>query len=792
MPQSNGVSHLLHSPTSSAEALDSRFHKLVESIDGVFFEYETETDCFTYVSHRAESLLGIPLAEWFKPNFWSSHLHADDARKTLDACRALTAACVDHALDYRLIAADERVVWVHDVVSVQPRAGRKPLLSGVMFDVTREREQGRLIEKLSQSALQRTGEDFFLALTRQLAELLEAELVMVGEVVNNGANIRTLAACRGGKHIQSLLYDLPGSACAATLERGSLVVDGDLQARFGKHPVVAQLGLDSIVGTALLSPDGKRTGILTVGFPGRPANLGRVLEPLQIFAARAGAELERVRAEREVRASEQRVRELIDALPDKAFLLDRELRYLIAHVPSHLPPLVPVDTLIGRRMDEVLPAAVAADFARELRQVFQSGVARQFERELDHGPERRTYEFRLVPLGPERALMLCRDITDQRQLEQQLLQSQKLESLGRLAGGVAHDFNNLLTGILSYAELGLVHSQDEARVRAALSSITKAGEAAAQLTHQLLTFARRQSTAPRILSVGEFVREQEAFLRRLLGECVELVLTIDGSAGRVRMDPVQLQQVLLNLVLNARDALRERGGIWIEVSNVPLDSGLEPGCAPGEYARISVIDDGEGMSEETRERVFEPFFTTKEAGRGTGMGLATCYGIVRQSGGMLRVESELGRGSRIDVFLPTVDMPATQDPVAPQASLCGTEEVLLVEDRELVREALKESLCELGYHVTAVPDAEQAQELFERDSARFRALVSDIVLPQMRGDALAERLRAREPQLGVVLMTGYSEATLGVAQWSARLRTLRKPVTATVVAAALREVLAAR
>lgn len=792
MPHTQSVSPLLAVSPAQPVSADSRFESLVDSIDGVVFEFDVETNCFTYVSRRAQALLGFSLKDWLKPNFWVERLHPDDAHRTIAICKTLTDAGVDHILDYRLVAADGRVVWVHDIVSVQPRAGRCPLLSGVMLDVTREREQERLIEQLSQSALQRTGDDFFLALTRQLAELLGAELVLVGELINKGAHIRTLAAHRAGAHIPPLVYDVDGSACAEAIEKGWLVADGDLQARFGRHPVVAQLALDSLVSAAVCSPHGERTGVLAVGFPGRVSNPERFLRPLQIFAARAGAELERVRAEREARASEQRVRELIDALPDKAFLFDREGRYLIAHVPSHLAPLVPVDTLVGRRMSEVLPPTVAADFMRELGQVFETGAPRQFERELDFGADRRTYEFRLVPFGPERAIKLCRDITDQRRLEQQLLQSQKLESLGRLAGGVAHDFNNLLTGILSYAELALLHPGDEAHVRSALANIGKAGDAAAQLTQQLLTFARRQSNAPRVLAASDFVREQEAFLRRVLGERVRLAVTVDGRHGRVRIDPVQLQQVLLNLSINARDALVENGGIWIEVASARLDAGLEEGCAPGEYVRISVIDNGEGMSETTREHLFEPFFTTKELGRGTGMGLATCYGIVRQCGGMIRVESELGRGSRVDVFLPAVDVPATHDPIAPRASLCGSEEVLLVEDRELVREALTESLGELGYRVTAVADAERALQLFERASKRFSALVSDVVLPRMRGDVLAERLCELEPQLGVVLMTGYSEATLSGAPWSARVRTLRKPVTATVVAAAMRDVLSVR
>jgi PAS domain S-box-containing protein len=792
MPHTHAVSPSLAVSPAPPAGADSRFESLVESIDGVFFEFDAETNCFTYVSRRAQALLGFPLKEWLKPNFWVERLHPDDAHRAIATCKTLSDAAVDHVLDYRLVAADGRVVWVHDIVSVQPRPGRPPRLSGVMLDVTREREQERLIEQLSQSALQRTGEDFFLALTRQLAELLGAELVLVGELINNGAHIRTLAAHRAGAHVPPLVYEVAGSACADAIHKGWLVADGDLQARFGMHPVVAQLALDSLVSAAVCSPSGERTGVLAVGFPGRVSNPERFLRPLQIFAARAGAELERVRAERGARASEQRVRELIDALPDKAFLLDRDGRYLIAHVPSHLAPLVPVETLVGRRMDEVLSAAVASDFMRELSQVFATGTARQFERELDFGPERRTYEFRLVPFGPERALKLCRDITEQRRLEQQLLQSQKLESLGRLAGGVAHDFNNLLTGILSYAELAQLHPGDEVRVRTALASIRKAGEAAAQLTQQLLTFARRQTNAPRVLAAGDFVREQEAFLRRVLGEHVRLAVTVDGLHGRVRIDPVQLQQVLLNLSINARDALLEDGGIWIEVANAKLDAGLDSGCAPGDYVRISVIDNGAGMSEETRQHIFEPFFTTKDLGRGTGMGLPTCYGIVRQCGGVIRVESEVGRGSRVDVFLPAVDAPATHEPVAPQASLCGSEEVLLVEDRELVRQALAETLGELGYRVTAVADAEQALQTVAGASTRFRVLVSDVVLPHMRGDALAERLCEIDPQLGVVLMSGYSEATLGGSPWSARVRTLRKPVTATVVAAAMREVLSVK
>jgi len=326
MPHTQSVSPLLAVSPAQPASADSRFESLVDSIDGVFFEFDAETNCFTYVSRRAQALLGFPLKDWLKPPFWVERLHPDDAPRTITTCKTLTDAAVDHVLNHGLVAADGRAVWVHEVVGVQPRPGRPPLLSGVMLDVKREREQERLIELLSQSALQRTGDDFFLALTRQLSELLGAEFVLLGELINKGAQIRTLAAHRAGAHLPPLVYEMDGSACAEATEKGWLVADGDLQARFGRTPVVAQLALDSLVCTAVCSPRGERTGVLTVGFPGRVSNPERFLRPLQIFAARAGAQLERVRAEREARAIEQRVRELIDALPDEAFLFDREAR----------------------------------------------------------------------------------------------------------------------------------------------------------------------------------------------------------------------------------------------------------------------------------------------------------------------------------------------------------------------------------------------------------------------------------------------------------------------------------
>ena len=350
-----------------------------------------------------------------------------------------------------------------------------------------------------------------------------------------------------------------------------------------------------------------------------------------------------------------------------------------------------------------------------------------------------------------------RDVTERRALEARLQEAQKLESIGRLAGGVAHDFNNMLTAILGNVDLAAsVGSLDE--VRPLLGEIRLTAERSAALTAQLLAFARRQLIEPTVLDPRALLERLDALLRRLLGERISLTMSLQHE-GHVRVDKTQLEQVVLNLITNARDSMPQGGAVRVETRDLSVEAGelgRYPDLSPGPYVVITVADSGSGIPPEALPRIFEPFFTTRRSG--TGLGLATCYGIVKQSGGHIAVRSEPGNGATFSVFLPRVaaalSEPNDASPAAPGA--LGTERVLLVEDEAVVRAIVERTLVRAGYQVVVANSAEEALELTDPDG-RFALLVTDVVMPGMNGWELGKRLRARWPGLRVLYISGYTE-----------------------------------
>jgi len=364
---------------------------------------------------------------------------------------------------------------------------------------------------------------------------------------------------------------------------------------------------------------------------------------------------------------------------------------------------------------------------------------------------------------PRFVLSMVQDVTEHKQLQEQLAHAQKMEAVGRLAGGVAHDFNNLLTAISGYAELatGRVRDRDPEATRH-MGEVTKAAGRARNLTRQLLAFSRKQILQPQILDLNHVVGELDAMLHRLIGENIEIVTVQRSHVGHIRADAGQLHQVIVNLAVNARDEMPDGGTLQIETANAtisPAEAARRGGDVyPGSFARLTVRDTGRGMDAATKARLFEPFFTTKEVGKGTGLGLATVYGIVNQSGGFIEVESELGHGARFSVYLPTVGVgeltPVEPTEIRPEPEKGGSETVLLVEDDELVRGFTRAVLGDAGYEVIVASDGHDA--LVKAADARVDLLLTDLIMPKMNGRDLALRIDAP-----VVFMSGYSDDLVG-------------------------------
>ena len=382
----------------------------------------------------------------------------------------------------------------------------------------------------------------------------------------------------------------------------------------------------------------------------------------------------------------------------------------------------------------------------------------------------------------KKLVIVNRDITERKQLEQQLQMAQKVEAIGRLSGGIAHDFNNILGVIIGYTEAVQKRMRPEDAFREPIDEIQRAAKRAASLTQQLLAFSRKQVLESTILDLNAVIRDMEKMLGSLIGENIELTLALSDSLGTIKADRTQLEQVILNLSVNSRDAMPGRGKLTIETCNRLMDKANPARPAymqPGSYVLLKVTDTGCGMTREVQAHIFEPFFTTKETGKGTGLGLATVYGVVKQSGGYILVDSEPGKGAAFDIYLPLVEAPAeiageTRAPVGPRKSEAT---VLLVEDEDSLRKLTRDVLQEAGYIVHEAANAAQALEIAEKTRV-IDLLLSDVVMPGMSGRALADALAISHPDTRVLFMSGYTHGEIakrGVVD--AGMSVLHKPFT---------------
>ncbi|HET8723200.1 MAG TPA: PAS domain-containing protein [Anaeromyxobacteraceae bacterium] len=506
---------------------------------------------------------------------------------------------------------------------------------------------------------------------------------------------------------------------------------------------------------------------------------------------------ERRRAEEDLSRRGQLFRLVVETSPDPVFVKNRESQFLFAN-PAMLRTL-------GRRAGEVLgrrhaeldgEGEAARAIAESDRRVLESGREEVVEEVMRTAAGPRIFLTTKSPWRDSSGLVigligLARDITERKRTEALLFQSQKLDSLGRLAGGVAHDFNNLLTVILCSVEAQQaaldagqpVDREDVEQVRAA-------GERARDLTRHLLAFARKQANEPATVDLGEMVGRSEPLLRRMLREDVRLETASGAAPWPVRCDPARLEQVLVNLVVNARDAMPQGGVLQVSIENVSV-AAADADLPGGDWVRLRVADSGTGMSPEVQEHLFEPFFTTKEAGGGTGGGLAIVYGIVRQAGGHVRVRSVPADGTTVDVFLPRAEPGAPQEPAAaPARSPSGSGSVLLVEDDASVREAAARALRGAGYDVVAAAGAEEATAAFRASVRAPAILVTDVIMPGSTGRELADRLRAERPGLQVLFLSGHSHELIGPhGVLEPGVAFLAKPFTASTLLAKVRAVL---
>ncbi len=502
-------------------------------------------------------------------------------------------------------------------------------------------------------------------------------------------------------------------------------------------------------------------------------------------------------AEQAVRASEERYRALVETSPDAIVLTDLEGRVQMANrQAAALCGVDRAEELVGRDGFELLAPYERERLEAAARRVLERGILQGLEYTvlLPTGkPVPVELSLSLVQDGagrPTGFLAIAHDLTERKRLEAQFLQAQKMETLGRLAGGVAHDFNNLLTALRGYATLAGAALPPDSPARNDLEQVLRIVDQGARLTRQLLAFARRQALETQVLDLNEVVIDLERMLRRLVGETVEFRVSLDPEPCPVRADRAQLEQAVVNLVVNARDAMPLGGQLTLETKRFDLDTPDVPAGLRGSFVRLRVVDTGTGMDREVQEHLFEPFFTTKGAGEGTGLGLATVLQIVRQCRGQIVVSSEPGRGSTFDIYLPRAEGQAASCPLPETGTSMpsGKETILLVEDDEAVREFLSRMLRALGYRVLEAASADEAIRLVAAPECSVDLLLSDFLLPGMSGEELAREVHRRLPGTRVLYMSGYGEECC-LRHGLARSAFLCKPFSPQALAHRVREVL---
>jgi PAS domain S-box-containing protein len=713
------------------------------------------------VGHPREYLLGLSSVD-------DIVLPADlEAGPPRDLPRLLRGEIKHFSMYKRYVRGDGAIIWGHLRVSLRRAPDGRPLhMVGVLEDVTAQLEAKEKLELVAQQDLM------------GLAVFQEHRLVYANDAAT---------ALTG--------YDR--AQLEALIPEGSLaLVHPDDRARIAANARRRDAGQpveDAYRIRGLTADGGARwvdVRVRGIRHAGLPATIVAFTDASEHVAATAALEAKGRRYEHLLRTSKDGIhvvtldgslREWNDAFREHLGYDDAELAEL--RVPDWDPN---GELELARGRELTLPGG---DRRFETRHRRKDGAMRDVE----------IIASRVQVEGEELLYCSARDITErkraeqqQRSLEEQLRVSQKMEALGRVTGGVAHDFNNLLTVIQSYAELTAHALAEGSSLRADVEEIRRAAERAAWLTRQLLAFSRKSVVHPEVLDLGLVVSGVEKMLRRLIGEDVELAVSL-ARTSPVLVDRGQIEQVLLNLAVNARDAMPDGGQLSLSTRDVVLDEAEAAGrldAAPGTYVRLTVADTGVGMDEPTLSRIFEPFFTTKEAGKGTGLGLATVYGIVRQSHASIRVRSEVGRGTTFEIDFPALAQPRadSETPRAPSPARRGHESVLVVEDEPALRAITARLLTSAGYDVQVAADATEADARFE-ERGGFDLLVTDVVMPGVNGRQLARRLRARVPSLCVLFMSGYSEGIFDDDGALDDVQLLPKPFSAQTLGAAVRSAL---
>jgi PAS domain S-box-containing protein len=800
----------------SAEASERRFRNLVKDIDAIVWEMDFPTLKITFVSQQAERILGYSVQKWLgELDSWASIIHPDDRKTVVRLSQDAISGGQDYDLEYRALAADGRIVWLRDMVRlVRDAKGQVRQLRGVMVDITLQKnqeaefkaraDQESAIAALGQRALSGVDLSAFMDDAAPLvARTLNVNFCEILELLQNGTDL----LLRAGKGWQTgLVGHATVSAEGDSLARFTLLAmepviieDAPTEKRFSLPTHHRAHGIVCGVSVAIGGRD-RPYGVLGA-YSSHPRVFAKTeIAFLQTVANVLGTWVERKWAELALREREEKYRTLFEGVPVGLYRTAPDGKVLDVNAATvQMMGYPDRDSLVTLNSAEMYVHPEERERWKERME--REGVVRDFEIQSYRRDGKIIWlrdtarMIRDARSGAAYYEGTLEDITESKHLEEQLNRAQKMEAIGRLAGGIARDYNNLLTIIIGYSQLlqGTVESNDVNR--SYVEEVLKAGERAASLTRQLLAFSRQQVLDPRVLDLNTVVAGMDQMLRRLIGEDIELLTVMGADLGRIKADPGQIEQVIMNLAVNSRDAMPEGGKMILETANVDLDeayAGKHFPLQPGRYVLLALTDTGCGMGAETKSHIFEPFFTTKEKGKGTGLGLATVYGIVKQSGGYIWVYSEPGQGTTFKIHLPRVedDVDDFRPAVKRKEQRRGSEVILVVEDENAVRALIRDVLQSLGYKVLEAPNGSEALALAEWHTEPISLVLTDVVMPGMSGRELVDRLVLLRPKTKVLFMSGYTyDAVFHHGVVPSGVPFLQKPFTSDALARKVREVL---
>jgi PAS domain S-box-containing protein len=713
-------------------------------------------------SRECYRILGVPEATPMTAGAFLAYVHPGDRERVRRASLAATEHGAPYDLEHRVLRPDGRLRWIHEIAVLERDAvGRPTRMTGTVQDITdrhlagealraSEERYRRIVENTSEGVWTYDAAGVTTFINARMAEMLGCTVAAAV-----GQSILTFVHPSDRAEFRALLARRPRDGAGRS--------DAHLRREDGTDLWV------SVQANPLFDAEGAFDGVLAL--------------------------LTDVSLEHRGNEARARLATIVESSEDAIVSMALDGAITTWNRSAERLHLYSADEVVGTSIFLHVPAAVLA----EERRIFERAAGGEAVRHHDTRRIRKDgseieVALTIFPIRDAAGSVIgvskiARDLTDRRRVEaalhrteEQFRQAQKMEAVGRLAGGIAHDFNNLLSVILSYSTLAVDELKPGDPLRDDIVEIQKAGERATGLTRQLLAFSRQQILEPRVIDLNQILAGMEGMLRRLLGEDVHVTLLPAPELGRVRADPGQLEQVVMNFAVNARDAMPDGGALTIETLNVELDEtyvGAHADVAPGSYVMLAISDTGTGMDAATRARVFEPFFTTKDQGKGTGLGLATVFGIVQQSGGHVGVDSEPGCGSTFKVYLPR-NLDAATSPATADARIArrGSETILLVEDEDQVRAVACTILRRHGYHVLEASNGGEALLVARDFTAKIDLLLTDVVMPRMSGRKLAEQLAPRRPEMKVIFASGYTDdAIIHHGVLDAGVAFLQKPFT---------------